>query len=65
MAEKREIKTESFVHTGEGLVNTDSLEDEQRRRLAVWLKTTYLNALFQGKARFFESGGGGGEPNRR
>ena len=56
MANKREIKTVSFVHIGDKLVNTDDLNDEQRRRLATWLKTTYLNALFQGKAKFFESG---------
>ncbi len=56
MAKKREIKTVSFVHIGDKLVNTDDLSDEQRRRLATWLKKTYLNTLFQGKARFFESG---------
>ena len=56
MAKRQEIKTVSFVHIGDKLVNTDDLNDEQRRRLATWLKTTYLNALFQGKAKFFESG---------
>lgn len=60
MAKKREIRTVSFVHIGEELVNTDDLDDGQRRRLAVWLKTTYLNTLFQGKAEFFESGRAGG-----
>lgn len=54
VAKKQEIKTVSFVHIGDELVNTDDLDDEQRRRLATWLKTTYLNALFQGKAEFFE-----------
>lgn len=53
MAKKQEIRTESFVHIGDKLVNTDDLDDGQRRRLATWLKITYLNALFQGKARFF------------
>lgn len=57
MAKKREIQTVSFVHIGGELVNTDDLNDDQRRRLATWLKTTYLNALFQGKAEFFESSG--------
>lgn len=58
MAKHREIQTESYVHIGEGTVNTDELDDEQRRRLAAWLKVTYLNALFRGKAEFFakESG---------
>ena len=54
VAKKQEIKTVSFVHIGDELVNTDDLDDEQRRRLATWLKTTYLNALFQGKVEFFE-----------
>ena len=54
VAKKQEIKTVSFVHIGDELVNTDDLDDEQRRILATWLKTTYLNALFQGKVEFFE-----------
>ena len=54
VAKKQEIKTVTFVHIGDELVNTDNLDDEQRRRLATWLKTTYLNALFQGKVEFFE-----------
>ena len=54
VAMKQEIQTVSFVHIGDELVNTDDLDDEQRRRLATWLKTTYLNALFQGKVEFFE-----------
>ena len=57
MAKKQEIRTVSFVHIGDELVNTDDLDDDQRRRLATWLKTTYLNTLFQGKAEFFESSG--------
>ena len=55
MAKKKQIKTVSFVHVGNELVNTDDLDVEQRRKLATWLKTTYLNTLFQGKAKFFES----------
>lgn len=65
MAKKREIRTVSFVHIGDELVNTDSLDDDQRRRLATWLKTTYLNTLFQGKAEFFESSGERGYQERR
>ena len=52
MAARKEIKTESFVHIGDELVNTEDLNDEQRRRLATWLKTTYLNTLFCGNAEF-------------
>ncbi len=55
MAKKQEIRTVSFVHIGDDLVNTDDLDDEQRHRLATWLKTTYLNTLFKGKAEFYES----------
>lgn len=54
MTKKQEIKAVSFVHVGDKLVNTDDMNDEQRRRLATWLKITYLNTLFQGKAEFFE-----------
>ena len=65
MAKKQEIRTASFVHIGDELVNTDDLDDDQRRRLATWLKTTYLNTLFQGKAEFFESSGEGDCQERR
>jgi len=56
VSKKQEIRTVSFVHIGDELVNTDDLDDEQRRRLATWLKTTYLNTLFKGRAEFYESG---------
>lgn len=49
---KIEIKTESYVHVGDKLVNTKDLSDEQKKQLGTWLKTTYLNALFQGQAVF-------------
>lgn len=48
----REIKTISYVHVGDRLVNTEELNAEQKKRLGTWLKTTYLNALFQGQAVF-------------
>ncbi len=53
MARKLKINTVSFVHRGDDLVNTDDLNAEQRHRLATWLKTTYLNTLFRGKAAFY------------
>jgi len=65
VARKQEIKTVSFVHIGDDLVNTDDLNDDQRRKLATWLKTTYLNTLFQGKAEFFESSGEGDSQESR
>lgn len=53
MAKRQKIRTESFVHVGDKLVNTKDLNDDQRRRLATWLRITYLNALFEGKATFY------------
>ena len=47
-----EIKTVSYVHVGDQLVNTDDLSREQKKELATWLKVTYLNTLYQGKAVF-------------
>ena len=47
-----EIKTVSYVHVGDRLVNTEDLDQEQKRKLANWLKVTYLNTLYQGKAVF-------------
>ena len=59
MGKKPEIRTVSFVHIGDKLVSTDDLNDEQRCKLATWLKITYLNALFHGKAAFYEISGNG------
>lgn len=54
MARKQQkIKVISYVHVGDQLVNTKDLNPEQKQRLATWLKCTYLNALFEGKARFY------------
>ena len=52
MAREAKIRTVSYVHVGDQLVNTDDLNADQKRVLATWLKSTYLNALFQGKAEF-------------
>ncbi|MCI8301506.1 MAG: hypothetical protein HFF68_01955, partial [Oscillospiraceae bacterium] len=49
-----------YVHTGEVLADTASLDDVQRRELAVWLKSTYLNTLLQGRAVFRETEKGSG-----
>lgn len=59
-----EIKTVSYVHVGDKLVNTEDLNEEQRLKLAAWLNCTYLNAFYQGKAVFYCEGGKGCEPNR-
>ena len=47
------IKVVSYVHVGDQLVNTEELDPERKRQLATWIKCTYLNALFEGKARFY------------
>lgn len=48
----KKINTQSFVHIGDRLVNTDDLSDEQKDELAAHLKVTYLNELFRGIAEF-------------
>ncbi len=54
MARKElKIKVVSYVHVGDQLVNTEDLDAEQKRRLATWIKCTYLNTLYQGKAKFY------------
>lgn len=60
MAESKKLRTVSYVHAGEVLADTASLDDVQRRELAVWLKSTYLNTLLQGRAVFRETEKGGG-----
>lgn len=50
----KELRTVAYVRMGEGLVCTDKLTAEQRRRLATWLKATYLGALFEGEAMWKE-----------
>ena len=52
MRSPQPIKTVSYVHAGGRLVNIDDLSAEQRQKLATWLKTTYLNNLYAGRAVF-------------
>lgn len=53
MARKQQkIKCISYVRVGGELVETSKLSPEQKERLATWLKVTYLNALFAGRAEF-------------
>ena len=42
----------AYIRVGEALVPVDSLDNGQRRQLALWLKTTYLNSLFQDRLSF-------------
>lgn len=49
---EQKIKVVSYVHVGDQLVNTEDLDPERKQRLATWIKCTYLNALYEGKAKF-------------
>ena len=50
------IKVVSYVHVGDQLVNTEDLDPERKRQLATWIKCTYLNTLYAGKAKFYPTG---------
>ena len=52
---EQKIKTVSYVHVGDQLVCTDDLDPERKRQLATWIKCTYLNALYAGKAKFYQT----------
>lgn len=52
---QQKIRVVSYVHVGDELVCTDDLSKDQKKQLATWLKTTYLNSLFAGKAQFSEA----------
>jgi len=49
---EQKIKVISQVHVGDKIVPVSELTPEQKDRLAVWLKVTYLNTLFAGQAVF-------------
>lgn len=54
MARKQQkIKVISYVRVNGELVETSQLNPEQKKKLATWLKVTYLNALYAGKAKFY------------
>lgn len=57
-AKTREIKTMSYVRMGGKLVCTDDLDAVKKKQLGIWLKTTYLNELFRGQARFYPAEAG-------
>lgn len=47
-----EIKVVSCVQAGGQQVKLEALSPEQRQELATWLRCTYLNALYEGRAVF-------------
>ena len=55
MAKQTKIKVISYVHVGDELVEFSQLTPEQKRTAATTLKINYLNALFAGKAEFFQA----------
>lgn len=54
MAKGKEVKirVESYVHVGDQLVNTRDLTEEQKVKLAGWIKLNWCQALYRGKAVF-------------
>lgn len=53
MAKPEGITAESYVRINGKLTNTKDLSVDQLMKLAVWIKLTYLNSLFAGKAKFY------------
>jgi hypothetical protein len=49
---EREIKVIALVSVGQDLKETKKLPEDQRQAVARWLKKTYLEELFRGKAVF-------------
>lgn len=47
------IKVIAKVYVGGQKVDVDDLNQEQKIKLATWLKTEYLNAMFAGRAVFY------------
>lgn len=47
------IQTESYVHVGDKLVNTRDLNPEQKKKLANWIRLTWMNNLYRGQATFW------------
>lgn len=47
-----DMKAISYVHVGDRLVNTEDLDEQQRKRLADALAVDWMNGLFRGEAVF-------------
>ena len=53
MADKNQkIAVNSYVYLGEHPVSFGELNEAQKKRVAIGLRTTYLRNLFPGKAEF-------------
>ena len=47
---KEAIRGESYILRGDQMIPVQSLPQKDRERLANWLKETYLNELYRGRA---------------
>ena len=47
---KEDIRGESYILRGDQMIPVQSLPQKDRERLANWLKETYLNELYRGRA---------------
>lgn len=54
MGKGRELRVEAYVRVNGETVKVKNLSEEQQRALALWLKRTWLNALFQEKLSWEE-----------
>lgn len=48
----QKIRTVSYIHVGHRLVDTETLNDQQKAYVATLLNQRFMNALFRGKAEF-------------
>lgn len=53
--EREPIRVEAYITVGGVETNVDALTKEQKAKLSGWLRVTYLNELFRGKAVFYTS----------
>ena len=49
------IEVKAFVTINGERVDVDTLSPEMRKKLATQLKLTWMNAMFRGKAVFYEA----------
>ena len=55
MAKKIKIRSESIVHVGDQVVNTEKMTEEQQVRSATMISKDFLNSYYAGKVIFTEA----------
>lgn len=50
--QREPLRVEAYITVDGKVTNVDTLTESQRERLGTWLKATYLNELFGGRAQF-------------